>query len=77
MMHLSVYFARHSLIFFSFHEARKKPLVAGDIGPYGAHLHDGSEYTGNYVDEVSAEVGLPCKEENVDEVVTDVVLPSY
>jgi homocysteine S-methyltransferase len=24
------------------------PLVAASIGPYGATLHDGSEYTGNY-----------------------------
>lgn len=24
------------------------PLVAGSIGPYGAYLADGSEYTGNY-----------------------------
>lgn len=24
------------------------PLAAGDIGPYGAYLADGSEYTGNY-----------------------------
>lgn len=23
------------------------------IGPYGAHLHDGSEYTGSYADVVS------------------------
>lgn len=29
-----------------------KPLVGASIGPYGATLHDGSEYTGNYtVDE--------------------------
>ncbi|XP_047030769.1 translin-associated factor X-interacting protein 1-like [Helicoverpa zea] len=26
------------------------PLIAGSIGPYGAHLHDGSEYSGNYAD---------------------------
>ncbi len=26
----------------------KKPLVAASIGPYGAMLHDGSEYTGDY-----------------------------
>lgn len=25
-------------------------LIAGSIGPYGAHLHDGSEYSGNYAD---------------------------
>lgn len=28
--------------------ARQKPFVAASIGPYGAYLHDGSEYRGNY-----------------------------
>lgn len=28
----------------------RKPLIAGSVGPYGAYLHDGSEYTGNYTD---------------------------
>ena len=27
---------------------RFKPLVVASIGPYGAYLHDGSEYRGNY-----------------------------
>lgn len=27
---------------------RRRPLVAGSCGPYGAYLHDGSEYAGNY-----------------------------
>lgn len=36
-------------------EKEKAPLIAASIGPYGAHLHDGSEYTGNYVDYVSKE----------------------
>lgn len=27
---------------------RRWPLVAASVGPYGAHLHDGSEYTGAY-----------------------------
>ena len=27
---------------------RRAPLVAASIGPYGAILHDGSEYTGDY-----------------------------
>lgn len=26
----------------------KRPLIAASIGPYGAHLADGSEYRGNY-----------------------------
>lgn len=30
-------------------------LVAGSIGPYGAFLHDGSEYTGAYAKEMSVE----------------------
>lgn len=30
-------------------------LVAASIGPYGACLHDGSEYTGNYVSTTSKE----------------------
>ena len=29
-------------------EGRLEPLVAASIGPYGACLHDGSEYHGNY-----------------------------
>lgn len=28
--------------------AREPPLVAASIGPYGAYLHDGSEYRGDY-----------------------------
>ncbi|XP_072295629.1 homocysteine S-methyltransferase isoform X2 [Eucyclogobius newberryi] len=32
-----------------------KGLVAGSIGPYGAFLHDGSEYTGDYAKEMSIE----------------------
>jgi homocysteine S-methyltransferase len=30
-------------------EGRLRPLVAASIGPYGACLHDGSEYHGDYV----------------------------
>lgn len=29
-------------------EGRLRPLIAASIGPYGASLHDGSEYHGNY-----------------------------
>lgn len=29
-------------------EGRRRPLVAASIGPYGAFLADGSEYTGDY-----------------------------
>lgn len=28
----------------------RKILIAGSVGPYGAYLHDGSEYTGEYAD---------------------------
>ncbi|XP_064639295.1 homocysteine S-methyltransferase YbgG-like [Lineus longissimus] len=34
---------------------RRKPLVAGSVGPYGACLMDGSEYTGCYIDNVTEE----------------------
>ncbi|XP_078258903.1 betaine-homocysteine S-methyltransferase isoform X1 [Rhinoraja longicauda] len=34
---------------------RAMPLVAGSIGPYGASLHDGSEYSGDYVDQMTKE----------------------
>ncbi|XP_057193548.1 homocysteine S-methyltransferase YbgG isoform X1 [Triplophysa rosa] len=36
-------------------EDRRKPLVAGSVGPYGAFLHDGSEYTGAYEDRMTVE----------------------
>lgn len=46
------------------HEAREtfaaerpkaaRPLVFASIGPYGAHLNDGSEYTGDYADRLGA-----------------------
>lgn len=32
------------------------PMIIASIGPYGAHLHDGSEYTGEYADYVPAKV---------------------
>ncbi|XP_066521686.1 homocysteine S-methyltransferase YbgG-like isoform X2 [Hoplias malabaricus] len=34
---------------------RRVPLVAGSLGPYGAFLHDGSEYTGAYEKWMSVE----------------------
>ncbi len=39
------------------HVGRARPFVAGSVGPYGAMLHDGSEYRGDYtltVDELIA-----------------------
>ncbi|KAJ8350382.1 hypothetical protein SKAU_G00255120 [Synaphobranchus kaupii] len=32
---------------------RRIPLVAGSVGPYGAFLHDGSEYSGAYEERMS------------------------
>lgn len=32
------------------------PWIVGAVGPYGAHLHDGSEYDGSYGDTTSVEV---------------------
>lgn len=32
------------------------PLIAGSCGPYGASLHDGSEYTGEYAKSISKEL---------------------
>lgn len=34
---------------------QQSPLIFASIGPYGAHLHDGSEYNGAYATKVSAE----------------------
>ncbi len=34
-------------------EGAPSSWVAGSVGPYGAYLADGSEYTGGYVDDVS------------------------
>ncbi len=30
------------------HKPAIQPLIAASVGPYGAYLHDGSEYTGDY-----------------------------
>ena len=38
------------------HVGRVKPLVIGSLGPYGACQADCSEYTGQYVDNMSIEV---------------------
>lgn len=34
---------------------KELPLIVASIGPFGAHLHDGSEYTGSYADYVKPE----------------------
>lgn len=33
-----------------------RPLIAGSCGPYGASLHDGSEYTGEYAKSVTKDM---------------------
>lgn len=33
----------------------RRPLIAGSIGPYGASLHDGSEYSGSYAKTTTVE----------------------
>ena len=35
---------------------QRKMLVAGSVGPYGACQHDGSEYTGKYVENMTIQV---------------------
>ncbi|XP_034386672.1 homocysteine S-methyltransferase YbgG isoform X3 [Cyclopterus lumpus] len=34
---------------------RRRPLVAASVGPYGTFLHDGSEYSGAYAEQMSVE----------------------
>lgn len=36
--------------------SKKKPIVFGSVGSYGALQHDGSEYTGSFIDRVSPEL---------------------
>lgn len=43
-------------VFIFFISGQRHPLVAGSVGPYGAFLHNGSEYTGDYAEEMSIEV---------------------
>jgi len=42
-------------IIFMFHFSAKRPLIAGSVGSYGATLHDGSEYTGSFINSISRE----------------------
>lgn len=37
------------------HKRPKSVWIAGSVGPYGACLHDGSEYSGAYISNVSRE----------------------
>lgn len=46
---LSVELAREAVeLYHQQHPSKTKPLVAASVGPYGAYLANGSEYTGEY-----------------------------
>ncbi|KAL4219812.1 hypothetical protein ACF0H5_020224 [Mactra antiquata] len=51
----SVYIARQACKDVAEKNGCKPGLVAGSVGPYGACLHDGSEYTGKYMDNITTE----------------------
>ena len=54
LIRLSVTLAKEATQkFTSASNGRGIPMVAGSVGPYGACLHDGSEYHGNYVDHMT------------------------
>ncbi|XP_060681776.1 homocysteine S-methyltransferase YbgG isoform X1 [Hemiscyllium ocellatum] len=58
LLQSGVYLAKEAVAEFlseSRNSERRKPLIAGSIGPYGVFLHDGSEYSGNYVDSMTKE----------------------
>ncbi|CAD7079598.1 unnamed protein product [Hermetia illucens] len=44
------------------------PLIAASIGPYGAHLHDGSDYSGDYAEKVKPEVIKEWHKTHIDAV---------
>uniref|UniRef100_A0A1A9WKZ8 Hcy-binding domain-containing protein n=1 Tax=Glossina brevipalpis TaxID=37001 RepID=A0A1A9WKZ8_9MUSC len=47
------------------------PLIMGSIGPYGAMLHDGSEYDGSYTEKVSKQQIQEWHRTRIDAVVTE------
>ncbi|XP_072434317.1 homocysteine S-methyltransferase YbgG isoform X2 [Chiloscyllium punctatum] len=58
LLQSGVYLAKEAVAEFlseSRNSERRKPLIAGSIGPYGVFLHDRSEYSGNYVDSMTKE----------------------
>ncbi|XP_005994548.1 uncharacterized protein ZGC:172121 [Latimeria chalumnae] len=55
LLHLAVTLAKEAVEEFCSQNKERKLLIAGSVGPYGAFLHDGSEYTGSYVDLMSIE----------------------
>ena len=60
----SCYYLKIKITFFLFthclssnnSEYKRRLLVAGSVGPYGACQHDWSEYSGNYVDNMTIKV---------------------
>ncbi|XP_042872661.1 homocysteine S-methyltransferase YbgG-like isoform X2 [Penaeus japonicus] len=55
LMTLSVSLAREAVDEYSKEKKGEKPLVVGSIGPYGACQADGSEYTGDYISQMTEE----------------------
>ncbi|CAH2223586.1 homocysteine S-methyltransferase 1-like isoform X4 [Pelobates cultripes] len=56
LFHVGVRLAREAAEEFNAQSpVKKNVIIAGSIGPYGAFLHDGSEYTGNYVTDMTIE----------------------
>lgn len=51
----SVYLVKEAIKLCKEEGFKDVPLIAGSVGAYGAFLHDGSEYTGSYIDTVSEE----------------------
>lgn len=47
-----------TLLLYLVSPGQRAPLVAASVGPYGAFLHNGSEYTGDYAKEMSVEVSV-------------------
>lgn len=45
------------------------PWIAGSIGSYGAHLHDFSEYTGDFVNKVSRETIKTYHKEKIGSII--------
>lgn len=44
------------------------PWIAGSIGPFGAHLHDASEYTGNYAKTITVDEIKKWHRERIDAI---------
>ncbi|XP_077284204.1 betaine-homocysteine S-methyltransferase-like [Arctopsyche grandis] len=47
------------------------PQVVGSIGPYGAFLHDGSEYSGDYINRVTPEMIKEKHRDRINELMKD------